>query len=33
LGHLRLGCPMGTLQDLIFRLNRNRRDTAGIMRQ
>jgi len=27
------GCQVGTLQDLIFRLNRNRRDTVGIMRQ
>jgi polyferredoxin len=27
------GCQMGTLQDLIFRLNRNHRDTEGIMRQ
>ena len=27
------GCQVGTLQDLIFRLNRNHRDTAGIMRQ
>jgi len=27
------GCQVGTLQDLIFRLNRNRNDTAGIMRQ
>lgn len=27
------GCQVGTLQDLIFRLNRNRRDTTGIMRQ
>jgi len=27
------GCQAGTLQDLIFRLNRNHRDTGGIMRQ
>ena len=27
------GCQAGTLQDIIFRLNRNHRDTAGIMRQ
>jgi len=27
------GCQVGTLQDMIFRLNRNRRDTGGIMRQ
>ena len=27
------GCQVGTLQDIIFRLNRNHRDTAGIMRQ
>ncbi len=27
------GCQMGTLQDLIFRLNRNHSDTEGIMRQ
>jgi len=27
------GCQAGTLQDLIFRLNRNRRDTKGILRQ
>jgi len=27
------GCHLGTLQDLIFRLNRNNRDTKGILRQ
>ena len=27
------GCQVGTLQDLIFRLNRNDRDTKGILRQ
>lgn len=27
------GCQVGTLQDLIFRLNRNHGDTEGIMRQ
>lgn len=27
------GCQAGTLQDLVFRLNRNVKDTAGIMRQ
>lgn len=27
------GCQLGTLQDLVFRLNRNGRDTNGIMRQ
>lgn len=27
------GCQLGTLQDLLFRLNRNRKDTSGIMRQ
>ncbi|MHB8773087.1 MAG: 4Fe-4S binding protein [Syntrophales bacterium] len=27
------GCQAGTLQDLIFRLNRNGRDTKGILRQ
>ena len=27
------GCQLGTLQDLIFRLNRNRKDTKGIMYQ
>ncbi len=27
------GCQVGTLQDLIFRLNRNGRDTSGILRQ
>jgi polyferredoxin len=27
------GCQLGTLQDLIFRLNRNNRDTTGILRQ
>jgi NAD-dependent dihydropyrimidine dehydrogenase PreA subunit len=27
------GCQVGTLQDMIFRLNRNKRDTGGIMRQ
>jgi len=27
------GCQLGTLQDLIFRLNRNNRDTKGLLRQ
>jgi NAD-dependent dihydropyrimidine dehydrogenase PreA subunit len=27
------GCQVGTLQDLIFRLNRNRKDTKGLLRQ
>ncbi len=27
------GCQVGTLQDLIFRLNRNRADTEGILKQ
>ncbi|MBA4422854.1 MAG: 4Fe-4S ferredoxin [Syntrophus sp. (in: bacteria)] len=27
------GCQLGTLQDLIFRLNRNNQDTKGILRQ
>ncbi len=27
------GCQLGTLQDLLFRLNRNRKDTAGLMTQ
>ena len=27
------GCQLGTLQDLIFRLNRNSKDTKGIFRQ
>lgn len=27
------GCQVGTLQDLIFRLNRNAKDTKGILRQ
>ncbi len=27
------GCQLGTLQDLIFRLNRNKKDTRGIFRQ
>jgi Pyruvate/2-oxoacid:ferredoxin oxidoreductase delta subunit len=27
------GCQLGTLQDLIFRLNRNKRDTKGILPQ
>jgi len=27
------GCQVGTLQDLIFRLNRDRKDTKGILRQ
>lgn len=27
------GCQLGTLQDLIFRFNRNNRDTKGVMRQ
>ena len=27
------GCQLGTLQDLVFRLNRNSRDTKGILRQ
>jgi len=27
------GCQLGTLQDLIFRVNRNHRDTKGILRQ
>ena len=27
------GCQVGTLQDLIFRLNRNKLDTKGILRQ
>lgn len=27
------GCQAGTLQDLIFRLNRNKKDTAGVMKQ
>jgi Pyruvate/2-oxoacid:ferredoxin oxidoreductase delta subunit len=27
------GCQLGTLQDLIFRLNRNSKDTKGILRQ
>lgn len=27
------GCQLGVLQDLVFRLNRNAADTAGIMRQ
>lgn len=27
------GCQVGTLQDLIFRLNRNSQDTKGILRQ
>lgn len=27
------GCQLGTLQDLLFRLNRNKTDTRGILRQ
>ena len=27
------GCQLGTLQDFIFRLNRNKQDTKGILRQ
>ncbi len=27
------GCQVGTLQDLIFRLNRNKLDTKGSLRQ
>ncbi len=27
------GCQLGTLQDLIFRFNRNKRDTKGILKQ
>ncbi|HPI92689.1 MAG TPA: 4Fe-4S binding protein [Deltaproteobacteria bacterium] len=27
------GCQLGTLQDLLFRINRTRKDTSGIMRQ
>jgi polyferredoxin len=27
------GCQLGTLQDFIFRLNRNKRDTKGIIKQ
>ena len=27
------GCQLGTLQDFIFRLNRNKKDTKGIVRQ
>ena len=27
------GCQIGTLQDLLFRLNRNKKDTKGIIRQ
>lgn len=27
------GCQIGTLQDLIFRINRNKKDTKGVLRQ
>jgi polyferredoxin len=27
------GCQLGTLQDLIFRINRNKKDTRGILKQ
>ena len=27
------GCQLGALQDLIFRLNRNKKDTRGLLRQ
>ena len=27
------GCQLGTLQDMLFRLNRNKKDTKGIIRQ
>lgn len=27
------GCQLGVLQDLVFRLNRNKADTAGVMKQ
>jgi len=27
------GCQLGTLQDLIFRLNRNKKDTKGVIKQ
>ncbi|MBN2160129.1 MAG: 4Fe-4S binding protein [Spirochaetes bacterium] len=27
------GCQFGTLQDLVFRINRNRKDTTGLFRQ